>query len=101
VLRRRRAHPGEFQRHRIAGAHLLPLQELASRQAEIGKTPDKTIVFICEHGVRSAKACSVLMKAGWSKCANMSGGMAEWLDCGLPVNSGDEPDAESLKPPQS
>ena len=90
--------PREFIQYRIAGAHLLPIQELAERSAEIPKNSGKTIVIICEHGIRSANACATLTKSGWTNCANMSGGMAEWLDCTLPVASGREPDAVSLRP---
>ena len=90
--------PAEFDAHRIAGAYLLPIQELNARYTEIPKDPKKKLLFICEHGVRSVRACSALAEAGWQKCVNMSGGMAAWLDAGLPVASGPGPDREDLRP---
>ena len=89
----------EFLSHRIAGAHLLPIQELNERFGEIPKSPDRTMVFVCEHGIRSRNACAAMSKAGWQRCANMSGGMAEWLDEKLPVAAGEAADSTSLRPP--
>jgi rhodanese-related sulfurtransferase len=90
--------PAEFDAHRIAGAWLLPMQELNERHGEIPKDPKKKLLFICEHGVRSVRVCSALAEAGWQKCVNMSGGMAAWLDAGLPVASGPGPDKAQLGP---
>jgi rhodanese-related sulfurtransferase len=90
--------PPEFQAHRVAGAYLLPMQELNQRHTEIPKAPKKKLLFICEHGVRSLRCCAALAEAGWEKCVNMSGGMAAWIDAGLPVVSGSGPDHEDLRP---
>src|SRR5581483_4460308 len=76
--------PPEFEQHRIAGAFLLPVQELHERCDEIPRSPDRIVVLVCEHGIRSRNACAALTQAGWKRCANMSGGMAEWLDEKLP-----------------
>src|SRR5688500_15787763 len=75
----------EFIMHRIAGAHLLPVQELQQRHGEIPRDADKPILILCEHGVRSAGTCEALARHGWKDLINMTGGMAEWLDAGLPV----------------
>ena len=45
----------EFVRHRIAGAVLIPVQELAMRTAELD--PARRHLVVCEHGVRSVAAC--------------------------------------------
>ncbi|HYG77650.1 MAG TPA: rhodanese-like domain-containing protein [Planctomycetota bacterium] len=90
--------PEEFEMHRIRGAHLLPVQELQQRHAEIPRESAKKILIYCEHGVRSSGVCQILAQNGWKNLVNMSGGMAEWLDAGLPAARGREPDGVSLKP---
>lgn len=91
--------PGEFEMHRIAGAHLLPVQELQQRHAEIPRDSQKKILIYCEHGVRSVGTCQVLAHNGWKNLLNMTGGMAEWLEEDLPVARGTEADKISLRPP--
>jgi len=91
----------EYLAHRIPGAYLLPIQEIQTRHAEIPKNPDKKLLLVCEHGVRSVHACSALSKAGWKNLVNLSGGMAEWLDSKLPVASGEKKDAVDLGPGKS
>jgi rhodanese-related sulfurtransferase len=90
--------PAEFQAHRIAGAHLLPMQELQQRHAEIPREADKKTLIVCEHGVRSVKTCAALAEQGWTNLMNVQGGMAHWIECGLPVASGTQADAETLRP---
>jgi rhodanese-related sulfurtransferase len=89
----------EFVMHRIAGAHLLPVQELQQRHAEIPRETDKSILIVCEHGVRSAGTCDALARHGWKNLINMTGGMAEWIEARLPVARGTTDDAQSLRPP--
>jgi len=89
----------EFLAHRIPGAHLLPVQGLNERHGEIPQAPDRKILIVCEHGVRSVGSCQAMAQHGWQNLVNMSGGMAQWLDAGLPVASGPGPDKENLRPP--
>jgi rhodanese-related sulfurtransferase len=88
--------PREFVAHRIAGAHLLPVQELRERHGEIPRDCAKKLLIICEHGVRSVGTCQVLAENGWTNLVNMTGGMAEWIEAGLPIASGEEADSPSL-----
>jgi len=88
----------EFELHRIRGAHLLPVQQLQQRHGEIPRESAKKILIYCEHGVRSVGACSALAQSGWKNIVNMTGGMAEWLDAGLPVARGSQADDISLRP---
>ena len=88
----------EYHAHRIPGAYLLPVQEINQRHAEIPRNPDKKLLIVCEHGVRSVHTCAALSKAGWKNLVNLSGGMAEWLDCKLPFASGEKKDAVDLGP---
>jgi glyoxylase-like metal-dependent hydrolase (beta-lactamase superfamily II)/rhodanese-related sulfurtransferase len=60
----------------IAGAHLLPLGELALRARELAK--DRPIVTVCRAGARSAQAAAILRKLGFEQVANLAGGMLRW-----------------------
>lgn len=91
--------PEEFIQHRVPGAHLLPIQELQQRHTEIPREPQKKLLVLCEHGVRSAAVCEALSQNGWKNVINMSGGMAYWLDAGLAVASGTLQENENWRPP--
>lgn len=67
----------EYAIARINGAELLPL----SRAAEwIGTLdPNQEYVFFCHHGYRSAYVAAYLASnLGFSRVANMVGGIEEW-----------------------
>ncbi len=60
----------------IRGAKLLPMAELAARQSELDH--GKPVVAVCRSGTRSAQACQLLQKAGYTQVANLAGGMLRW-----------------------
>jgi glyoxylase-like metal-dependent hydrolase (beta-lactamase superfamily II)/rhodanese-related sulfurtransferase len=60
----------------VPGARLVPLGSLGERSAELSR--DRPIVTVCRSGARSAQATVVLNKAGFSRVANLSGGMLRW-----------------------
>jgi sulfur dioxygenase len=66
----------------LAGAKLLPLDELRSRMDEL--TASRPIVLICQTGKRSAMAATILRKAGLPRVANLAGGMVRWRQLGFP-----------------
>lgn len=78
--------PQEFASHRLPNATLLPVQELDRRLHELDKTANWLVH--CEHGSRSLFACEMLAQAGFRKLANLSGGLAYWAGCGLPLETG-------------
>lgn len=67
---------------RIAAAKNIPLDELRARASELPQ--DKPVVVVCQTGKRSAMATVILKKAGFSKVANVAGGMTRWRELGLP-----------------
>ena len=67
----------------IAGALLMPMAELATRHAELAS--DRPLVAVCRSGTRSAQACMLLQRAGFSSVANLAGGMLRWRAQGHPV----------------
>jgi len=77
--------PLEYQRYHIPGSILIPLQYIFDLVDLLDN--GKKIIFVCEHGNRSAVAClqlSHLFKAAY----NMSGGMQAWLKRGYEVEQG-------------
>lgn len=66
----------------IPGAHHIPLAELRARAGELPK--DEPIVAVCRSGGRSAQACAILEGAGFTRVANLAGGMIRWRSLGLP-----------------
>lgn len=74
--------PNEWDAGRIDGATHLPLAELPQRFSEL--PTDKTIVFQCLSGGRSAMAAEALRGTGadaWS----MAGGLRRWSAEGRPL----------------
>ena len=78
----------EFAMGHITDARHLPLSQLASRFNELDKWKDKPVVVNCQSGMRSAKACAVLKKNGFTQVSNLAGGLAAWQSAKLPVTKG-------------
>jgi rhodanese-related sulfurtransferase len=77
--------PDEFAAGHIAGAKLIPLNELNSRINELPK--EKPILCVCRSGSRSGMATSQLSRAGYD-VVNLKGGMIGWQMAGYPVKRG-------------
>jgi len=69
----------------VHGATLVPLSQLTERMGEFDR--EQPIVAVCRSGVRSAQASVLLTKAGFTKVANLAGGMLRWKIEGFPVDS--------------
>lgn len=59
----------------IPGALNIPVGQVAQRLKELEKFKEKEIVTICRSGARAHTAAALLLKAGFRKVLNMSGGM--------------------------
>jgi sulfur-carrier protein adenylyltransferase/sulfurtransferase len=70
--------PHEFEKARIPGAKLVPLGQLDARLGELADWKTRRVVAHCHKGGRSAKACAQLRDAGFTKVANLSGGIDAW-----------------------
>jgi adenylyltransferase/sulfurtransferase len=68
----------EWEICRIDGSVLIPLGQLGDRFDELD--PQRDVVTLCHHGVRSLRAVDVLREAGFAKVRSMSGGLAAWAD---------------------
>lgn len=70
--------PEEHATAKIAGAMLLPMQELPERVAEIEAWRDKPIVVHCHHGMRSLRVAKWLREQGFTLAQSMQGGIDAW-----------------------
>jgi rhodanese-related sulfurtransferase len=61
----------------IAGAQLIPVDELESRLKELPKDGRKMLVY-CAGGGRSAAACEFLSAQGYEELYNLGGGFQSW-----------------------
>ena len=68
--------PGEWQQQHIEGSVNIPLSRLASRLDEVPR--NRPIVVFCAAGYRSSMASSLLLREGFSRVAEMTGGMSAW-----------------------
>jgi len=68
--------PEEWRIARLAGARLIPIDELASRTEELD--PAREIVVYCHVGGRSALAVRYLQQRGFTRARNLLGGIDAW-----------------------
>jgi rhodanese-related sulfurtransferase len=75
----------EYAAGHIPKAKHIPLGQLAGRLKELDKFKDKPVLVTCRSGHRSARACSMLKKAGFATVYNQQGGIVAWERANLPV----------------
>jgi rhodanese-related sulfurtransferase len=80
--------PGEFETAHIAGAYNVPLDLLREHRTELIEHLDQDVVLVCQAGQRAAAADEALRTAGLANVHVLDGGIAAWIDKGLPVNRG-------------
>ncbi|EIC28894.1 MULTISPECIES: rhodanese-like domain-containing protein [Methylomicrobium] len=72
--------PQEYRYANIAGSTLIPLRQIPARIGELD--PERHIVVICHHGMRSMQAATYLAHQGFQNIANLTGGIDAWsLQC--------------------
>jgi rhodanese-related sulfurtransferase len=69
--------PAETAAGVIAGARLLPIDELEARLSELPKDGKPMLVY-CAGGGRSAAACEFLSAQGFDDLHNLEGGFMAW-----------------------
>jgi rhodanese-related sulfurtransferase len=70
--------PEEHSTAKIAGAMLLPMQEITERLAEIEAWRGKPIIVHCHHGMRSLRVAKWLREQGFTLAQSMQGGIDAW-----------------------
>lgn len=76
----------EWEAGRIAEATHVPLEQLPSKAPELDR--ERTIVFQCRSGARSALATRLFREAGFD-AYNLAGGLRDWVDAGRPIEPAD------------
>ncbi|MDD5391813.1 MAG: rhodanese-like domain-containing protein [Thiothrix sp.] len=67
----------------IEGSEFMPLHTLPLRMNDLPK--DKTIVFYCRTGARSAQACMYLAQNTGIQATNLRGGIISWYQSGQKI----------------
>ncbi len=78
--------PWEYERCHIAESKLVPMREIPSALQDID--PDKEVVVICHHGIRSRAVANYLTQNDYSKVINLSTGIDGWardIDTSMPI----------------
>ena len=75
--------PQEFQQGRLAGARLIPIDQIVQRLDELPK--DRPILVYCAVGSRSAQVFSFLARRGYAEVYNLDGGIYAWAAQGYPI----------------
>lgn len=74
----------EWSDVRAPGALHIPMRHLSTSTDQL---PPGRLACICAHGHRSVVVAEALVGAGYD-AVNVAGGMAAWLQAGLPVEQG-------------
>lgn len=70
--------PWELEVCRISGSEAMPMGSVLARWMELDR--DRETVVICHHGGRSWQVAMFLERQGFSRVANLSGGVAGWAN---------------------
>lgn len=75
--------PFEWELGYIDGSLLIPLGEIWQRTCTLD--PRRDIVLICEEGIRSSTAASILLHHDFPRAANVPGGIGDWFKADYPT----------------
>ncbi len=68
----------EFERARLEGSILIPVDELPERLDELAGHRESPLIVMCHLGGRSERACKTLLAAGFRDVTNLEGGIEAW-----------------------
>lgn len=68
--------PWEFKICSIADSQHVPMQAIPAKLGELD--PERDIVCICHHGVRSLHVAMFLARQGFERVYNLTGGVDAW-----------------------
>lgn len=83
--------PAEYRAGHVAGAKLIPLDELNVETLAANELYDDTrhahpVYLTCQAGLRAQQAAERLIEAGYHNVALLEGGTQAWQNAGLPIN---------------
>lgn len=65
----------EYYTFNIGGLHI-PLGQLTERIEELPEALEQEIIVVCQKGIRSRTAQTLLLQAGYTNIKNLSGGLS-------------------------
>jgi len=75
----------EFSKGHIGDAIHIPLASIDNQLKKIDIYKQDDVIVVCHTGMRSASACTKLIKLGFENVFLMTGGMQSWEENKLPV----------------
>lgn len=75
----------QFSAAHLRDARNIPIKDLPQRVGELDKFKAKNVIVVCQSGTHTAKAESILKKAGFAEVYGLTGGIAAWQAQGLPT----------------
>ena len=78
--------PGEFANGHIAGARNVPPAQLEAQLPGVVKNKATPVILVCQAGVRSGRALSVVRKLGYENAQSLAGGLKAWRAASMPVS---------------
>jgi len=68
--------PWEYEKCRLDASVLIPMRQIPTALDDLD--PEKEIVVICHHGIRSRQVAYYLEHEGFDKIINLEGGVEAW-----------------------
>ena len=82
----------EFAQGIIEGGEFVPLHTIPLKMNDLSK--EKTIVFYCRSGARSAQACMYVAQNAGIEALNLRGGIISWYQSGFDIVRPEEMQAQ-------
>lgn len=70
--------PWEHDTAALPGSHLIPLDQLPARAAEVQVAAGTLVVVYCHHGIRSRSGAALLERLGVGNVVSLAGGIDAW-----------------------
>jgi rhodanese-related sulfurtransferase len=70
----------EYQTCHLDGSQLIPMREIPQAVENGELDPNREVVVICHHGIRSRQVAYYLEHQGFDKVINLEGGVEAWAD---------------------
>lgn len=77
--------PREFAQGHITGAINIDVQGRGFREQIRSLDPEQVYFVNCRSGIRSARACKIMVEEGFTQLINLEGGMLGWEAAGKPT----------------
>jgi rhodanese-related sulfurtransferase len=80
--------PAEYRSGHLKGAIPVPVGEISGRIGALAAYRDRQVLVTCLSGSRSMSAARILRQNGFTRVANLKGGLNAWISGGFSVVKG-------------